>query len=69
MDLDNTTAGRIGYYIDSENYVEHPLSTERNPHLVACENEPISPWTNIIYTLSGLWGNTAYQVSIHTIGC
>ena len=54
MHLDNTTSGRIGYYIDPENFIEHRLSIDRIPYDISCENVPVSPWTNVIYRLSGV---------------
>ena len=50
-DLDNSTlGGRIGYYNDSCNFIEHPLSMARMSFMVACENEEV--WSNIVYNLT-----------------
>jgi hypothetical protein len=52
-DLDNTTlGGRIGYYNDSCNFVEDPSSSSQMSFMVACENEEISLWNNIVYHLT-----------------
>ncbi|CAI8026301.1 Deleted in malignant brain tumors 1 protein [Geodia barretti] len=52
-DLDNTTlGGRIGYYNDSCNFVEDPSSSAQMSFMVACENEDISLWNNIVYHLT-----------------
>ena len=55
-DLDNTTlGGRIGYYNDSCNFVEDPSSSAQMSFMVACENEEISLWNNIVYHLTPGW--------------
>ena len=55
-DLDNTTlGGRIGYYNDSCNFVEDPSSSAQMSFMVACENEDISLWNNIVYHLTPGW--------------
>ena len=52
-DLDNTTlGGRIGYYNDSCNFVEHEFSLAQMSFMVACANEEETPWSNIVYHLT-----------------
>ena len=44
--------GRIGYFIDSNNFLEHPLSMAGIAQNIACENQPLSPLNNVVYRLS-----------------
>ena len=44
--------GRIGYFINSNNFLEHPLSMAGRAQDIACENQPLSPLNNVVYRLS-----------------
>ena len=48
-----TPHGSVGFYISSTLFEEHHLSGEDTLHTIACENEPQSPWNNLVYRLAG----------------
>lgn len=46
-----TNLAGVGYLADGNFYENHPLSNSDSSSDVACQNEPQSQWSNVIYQL------------------
>ena len=43
----------IGFSASSTLFANHPLSRQSNVNSIACLNSPSSPWSNVVYRISG----------------
>ena len=43
----------IGFRVNNELFANHPLSQQQNVTEIDCVNEPQSPWSNVVYKITG----------------